>query len=154
MPSSSYRDNPDPGFRGSATDYRDRLEPAVAATEPAPAPAYRSVEAEAMFSIAISLKRIADSLGQLVAARPLTTLLDTHGPEAIAAALHDLAPAPGDNPWIDWPGGECPVPDVTLVDVRFRTGEVVNDEPAGVWRWAGEGPYTVAAYRLHKEPTK
>lgn len=37
-------------------------------------------------------------------------------------------------PWIDWAGGECPVPAKTLVEVRLR-GAVINleAEPAGYW---------------------
>ena len=125
-------------------DYRDRLEPAVAATEPAPAPAYRSVEAGAMFSIAISLKRIADSLAgltpemlrQLVDASHLWSYPGTTYSRSPSATGDMDAPAAeastktDDNPWIDWPGGECPVPDGTLVDVRFRDGTTHDEQPA------------------------
>lgn len=34
-----------------------------------------------------------------------------------------LAGADADG-WIDWPGGECPVPDGTLVEVRLRNGDI------------------------------
>ncbi|WP_287278682.1 hypothetical protein [Ralstonia sp.] len=47
--------------------------------------------------------------------------------------------------WIDWPGGECPVPRDTLVEVRVRGGEVFRDNAAR-FRWGGLPE--VLGYRL------
>ena len=56
--------------------------------------------------------------------------------------------------WIDWPGGECPVPTGTLVDVRYRNGEENHHIGAGISfaeDWNNDGsPLDIIAYRLHK----
>lgn len=64
--------------------------------------------------------------------------------------------------WIDWPGGECPVPRGTLVDVRYRDSQAYPDRigtPALVagghgatyhhWLHDGMGN-DIISYRLHK----
>jgi hypothetical protein len=52
--------------------------------------------------------------------------------------------------WIDWNGGECPVPEGTLVDVRFVNGVVSKRSGAEGWGWRHEeGDYNIAAYRVH-----
>lgn len=63
--------------------------------------------------------------------------------------------------WIDWPGGECPVPTGTLVDVRYRDGEEIFSLPAddlapssrdasfAFWRDSAQDN-DIIAYRLHK----
>lgn len=98
-----------------------------------------NVEALSFYSQAISLKRIADSLDRLASADKQATLTAQNLVEqlrlnaeaqarertaAVEAAKTD------DNPWIEWPGGECPVPDGTLVDVRWRNGIVHVNERA------------------------
>lgn len=51
--------------------------------------------------------------------------------------------------WIEWHGGERPVPVDALVDVRLRAGNVVADWPAGAVRWRhGGNENDVAAYRV------
>lgn len=40
------------------------------------------------------------------------------------------APKPEADDWIEWKGGECPVPDGTLVDVRYRDGQEQFGLPA------------------------
>ena len=66
--------------------------------------------------------------------------------------------------WIEWNGGECPVPEGTLVDVRYRNGKENYHVKAGVmedsggsapdWsatRWSNWDTYgDIIAYRLHK----
>lgn len=48
------------------------------------------------------------------------------------------------NDWIEWKGGECPVPADTLVCVRCRDGyESSRPENACNWRWGD-----VVAYRV------
>lgn len=62
---------------------------------------------------------------------------------------------------IDWPGGECPVPTGTLVDVRYRDGEEIFSLPAddlapssrdasfAFWRDSAQDN-DIIAYLLHK----
>jgi hypothetical protein len=61
------------------------------------------------------------------------------------------------TPWIDWFGGECPVPKGTIVDVVFRDGDTARRVPAGValdkgfyaevWNHAGNDA-DIVAYRV------
>ncbi len=41
----------------------------------------------------------------------------------------------GDDGWIEWGGGEQPVDDHELVEVRFRNGSVEKVEIAGCYEW-------------------
>lgn len=54
--------------------------------------------------------------------------------------------------WIDWAGGECPVPDDTYVDVRFRNDTESLYVPAHSWEWGVESllpeDYDIIAYRV------
>jgi hypothetical protein len=56
----------------------------------------------------------------------------------------------GEQPWIDWHGGECPVPAETRVEVRFRMGK--ENRPLGCasrWLWGhDDDPYDIVAYRI------
>lgn len=71
----------------------------------------------------------------------------------------------GVDGWIDWPGGECPVPRGTLVDVKFECGEVSyhakanvgsndggsnNEWSADLWDVKAGRPGRIIAYRLHQ----
>lgn len=64
--------------------------------------------------------------------------------------------------WIDWPGGECPVPTGTLVDVKWRDGRIDDGIPAKIshdldsskrnaisWQHHGNS-HDIIAYRLHQ----
>lgn len=64
--------------------------------------------------------------------------------------------------WIDWPGGECPVPTGTLVDVKWRDGRIDDGIPAKIshdldsskrnaisWQHYGNS-HDIVAYRLHQ----
>lgn len=128
----------------------DRLEPGIRSWE---------------LSQAVSLKRIADSLDRLTTAAPaLMSVLDINGPTAAAAAVKAAtAPKTDDNDWIDWPGGECPVPDGTLVDVEFRNGSrqmkeiatgtdnsaIRSDATSAFWRHDNL-PCDIVKYRVSK----
>ena len=64
-----------------------------------------------------------------------------------------------DDGWIEWHGGECPVPAGALVYVRFRNGVVggLSGERVREYGWDHEGAvYDIVAYRISKpaEPTK
>lgn len=55
--------------------------------------------------------------------------------------------------WIEWNGGECPVPEDTLVRVRFRSGNE-DDCPADILWWgrtSGNLGHDIIAYRIIKD---
>lgn len=64
-----------------------------------------------------------------------------------------MACVPRVNPWLDWAGGDSPVPAKTLVDVLFRCGEENHGASADFWDWHHESEhshkYDIVAYRLH-----
>jgi len=66
----------------------------------------------------------------------------------VTAPTAGAATAGLEDGWIEWPGGECPVPAHTPVEVRYRDGEtelVYAHEPAtGLndwWKHEGETCY-------------
>lgn len=69
-----------------------------------------------------------------------------------------LYPSPDADGWIEWSGGACPVPEGTLIDVRYRDGEELLGIPALIsaqWREASpdfwrndECNVDIVAYRL------
>lgn len=68
-------------------------------------------------------------------------------------AKSEPQPAPSNDGWIEWNGGECPVPKGTLIDVRHRDGEeflgvsALMDIPCQDWEYelsCGD----IIAYRL------
>lgn len=87
----------------------------------------------------------------------------------ITREQYEAALAAKNEGWIEWPGGECPVPRGTLVDVKYLCGDVNRHIKAGepdssgsidtafAVRWSKLGAeYDIIAYRLHKpqEATK
>jgi len=57
--------------------------------------------------------------------------------------------------WIEWKGGDCPVDDACIVDVKFRNGIVANGgngdsiTHAGAWFWGRlRGDGDIIAYRI------
>ena len=51
--------------------------------------------------------------------------------------------------WIEWKGGECPVPPGTKVDVKFRSGNVYDGENAASYSWRHCGVRSdIVAYRV------
>lgn len=65
-----------------------------------------------------------------------------------AEYLH-LYPAPDADGWIEWGGGECPVEDDAIIDIRFRYGHEERGVDAD-WDWEHSGGGDIIAYRLHK----
>lgn len=77
---------------------------------------------------------------------------------------YEAALAAKNDGWIEWGGGECPVPRGTLVDVRYRNGEENHHVGAGVpfddtgsnhdrnaMDWEDDGSLLdIIAYRLHQ----
>lgn len=61
---------------------------------------------------------------------------------------------PDADGWIEWRGGECPVPENTRVEYRLRSG-LVSDCLSGHLLWGHEyGPIDIIAYRLIKTTTE
>lgn len=51
--------------------------------------------------------------------------------------------------WIEWKGGECPVPPETRVDVKNGRGWVHTRYPAESWNWGHRGnSWDIVAYRV------
>lgn len=101
-------------------------------------------------------RRQAEVLGAIVYSAGVHIAYDTWFSNAKA----DDAPKPEGDDWIEWHGGECPVPAGTLVDVQYKDGqratgipamEIAKNNPrsAVVWRHY-EGPTNIVLYRLHK----
>ena len=58
--------------------------------------------------------------------------------------------APDADGWIEWGGGECPVDDGDLIDVKFSDGDTLFGVNNG-WDWGkNAGCCNIIAYRLHK----
>lgn len=81
----------------------------------------------------ITVRYDADTVEELVA---LIAALDAHDAES--------------DDWIEWFGGECPVPMDTIVDVKFRSGETRHSTPARMWRWVHTVKHQgdIIAYRI------
>lgn len=71
--------------------------------------------------------------------------------EAELEQLRQQVKAQADDGWIEWSGGECPVPDNTKVQVKFWDGyEPVITEPQGL-RWKHFIAHAnIIAYRVVK----
>lgn len=98
------------------------------------------------------VKRVIEGAGY-----PVDSAID----HAIAEA--EIAPQPSADGWIPWAGGECPVANGTLVDVRYRSGRENYELPANeiddrfsndasycFWHHDGMGN-DIVAYRVVKE---
>lgn len=72
---------------------------------------------------------------------------------AETAATPTIAPAPADDGWIAWEGGDCPVAGGTRVEVVFRSRLGSAEGFARNWDWSrGPAPvsYDIVAYRIAK----
>ena len=68
----------------------------------------------------------------------------------ITRAQYESALAASEG-WIEWNGGECPVNDDCIVDVKFMCGQVENAMPARYWEWGNQDHRRdIISYRLHK----
>lgn len=82
--------------------------------------------------------------------------------EEVTREQYEAALAAKNDGWIDWPGGKCPVPKGTLVDVKWRDGRIDDGIPAKIShdldsskrnaiRWRHHGySHDIIAYRLHQ----
>lgn len=77
--------------------------------------------------------------------------------EAFEIALPILEQQERGDVWIEWGGGECPIPDCTIVEVRFRSGRQRRGDKAEEYIWTngyGELSETgadIIAYRIIPE---
>lgn len=89
-------------------------------------------------------------------------LADDYAEAIITREQYESALAAKNDGWIDWDGGECPVPEGALVDVRYRDSEKFPDKMGTVAaifggfgatkkHWTHHGwPNDIIAYRPHK----
>lgn len=70
----------------------------------------------------------------------------------ITREQYEAALAAKNEGWIEWSGGECPpVSTNTVVDVKFKNGNVQSGYPAGEYSWEHVWQdCNIIAYRLHK----
>jgi hypothetical protein len=74
---------------------------------------------------------------------------DRYCPEC--AKVWSIAPTPGDG-WIEWKGGEQPVGNESVVDIRFRSGNN-GQAKAGMIDWEHGGyEFDILRYRLAAQP--
>lgn len=73
-----------------------------------------------------------------------------HGPEQ-SGCRDDAARV--EKSWVENDGAAaCPVPDDTVVDIKFRNGEVESNTKALWWSWGTSGgPYEIVEYRVVKQ---
>lgn len=85
------------------------------------------------------------------------------GDEEVSREQYEAALTAKNGGWIEWGGGECPVEVSTLIDVKYRSGEInqhVKDavldnggsiDTACAVRWSRmDAEYDIIAYRLHQ----
>lgn len=88
------------------------------------------------------------------AARKLKPLASDYDTAIITREQYEAALAAKNDGWIEWGGGECPVEEGVLVDVKHRDGEVYQNKPAigdNNVCWSHTGFHgDIIAYRLHK----
>ncbi|MBD8260514.1 hypothetical protein [Pantoea agglomerans] len=97
----------------------------------------------------------------MAAEGPGMSIRDEYDIQAYEHALKALEQQErGEGEWIEWGGGECPVPDCTIVEVRFRSGRQRRGAKAEEYIWTngyGELSETgadIIAYRIiPKQPT-
>lgn len=83
--------------------------------------------------------------------KALITGIDTQICDVVYAGQYEAALDAKNDGWIEWGGGECPVPRDTMVDVIFGRGGIMSTNIADRWRWNHSGTDSdIIAYRLHK----
>ena len=91
--------------------------------------------------------RMAEYVRSLANAAPQDRMPEDH--PAWPASASDITPSDG---WIEWCGGECPIPDGVRFQMRWRDGHetaVLNN--AARWVWNNRGlDVDIVAYRLMK----
>lgn len=87
----------------------------------------------------------------LAASKELRTYQYSTGHYTADTGAGKTASAADADGWIEWAGGECPVPKNALVDVKLRNNGVDECSRADNWQWKHFGNHTdIIAYRLHQ----
>ena len=74
----------------------------------------------------------------------------------ITREQYEAALAAKNEGWIEWSGGEFPVEESVLVDVKFRDGSIHKAQRANYYEWGHGRPHfattscDIIAYRLHQ----
>ena len=66
---------------------------------------------------------------------------------------HQAYPKADADGWIEWKGGECPVDNDSLVDVKFPDGSEYFNTDA-YWDWSSESDTPISHYRQSKKVVK
>lgn len=69
---------------------------------------------------------------------------------AVADEVIALRDGPKNDGWIDWAGGECPVPHDAPVTYRMRSGLTITNSRRAGWRewYHVGGPSDIVAYKV------
>lgn len=82
--------------------------------------------------------------------RPWQECILIKGQEPPEPAKPDLPPCPEGEGWVEWSGGECPVPN-TVVWAQLRIGECLPLDTANSLRWSHDwGQRDIIRYRVHQ----
>ena len=69
--------------------------------------------------------------------------------QALEIALPILEQQERGDDWIEWGGGECPVKGATLVDIKFRNGDIIRGYKPRHLDWRLDGDIgDIIAYRV------
>lgn len=72
--------------------------------------------------------------------------------QAYRIALPILEQQEQGDDWIEWGGGECPVKGATLVDIKFRNGDIIRGYKPRHLDWRLDGDIgDIIAYRIIPE---
>lgn len=74
--------------------------------------------------------------------------------QALEIALPILEQQEDEVGWIEWSGGECPVPPGKIVDLKLRKGSITTNYPAGSAQWdhrSEDNDTDIMAYRTIPE---
>ena len=87
--------------------------------------------------------------------RPIIADVDWDGMRDLFLRYAESASEPvtaGADGWVEWHGGNCPVPGHVSVDVRFRGGGKETSWTAGRWYWTHHGGRNdIVAYRVSEQ---
>ncbi|HEY9814849.1 MAG TPA: hypothetical protein V6D20_03450, partial [Candidatus Obscuribacterales bacterium] len=88
---------------------------------------------------------------------PMTTTLEraefdarvaSKNQQSIESAVRDSERAQDGPEWVEWSGGECPVPQGNDVEVKFLDGQIHRDRQPEGWAWnAREVSCIIEKYR-------
>ncbi len=110
-------------------------------------------DAAVLAQIAADLTRLADA-AEAIAAHLAPVTVTGSGWSRSETEMDLTIPGTDEEGWIEWTGGERPVPGDTLIDARFADSLQSDHVQADVWPWdwwahqAKERGNNITAYRL------